>query len=321
MISVKANTATSLPQFGHWRQLTDISIEEKGVTEGISFIAGLQDSFCEIQSATPCSLCTYPICKGSTFPPFKTLFLGSEQYWSHSKSRSEQAEFTVKQKSQLIYIYYPRVASVFKDMENVFTEETCKSCLQKDPQLIPNSVLHLSEYQGEKKKLKNLSAASLSSSTRSLFPSLCICSKIPSTFTFTTYLSTLAPVCLSSHRKRSHSRPAVKGSIESSPRSPPCQHVDSTTQRNSKTNLTFSPTSRNIRYERVKLFQARSTAVTFWRTTRTRSLPRCCHFPCCLQPSTQDSLRGRAIHHCCEWSSPSCLSVLFKYKTKQKKKE
>lgn len=152
MISVKANTATSLPQFGHWRQLTDISIEEKGVTEGISFIAGLQDSFCEIQSATPCSLCTYPICKGSTFPPFKTLFLGSEQYWSHSKSRSEQAEFTVKQKSQLIYIYYPRVASVFKDMENVFTEETCKSCLQKDPQLIPNSVLHLSEYQGEKKK-------------------------------------------------------------------------------------------------------------------------------------------------------------------------
>lgn len=37
-------------------------------------------------------------------------------------------------------------------MENIFTEETCKSCLQEDPQLIPNSVLHLSEYQGEKKK-------------------------------------------------------------------------------------------------------------------------------------------------------------------------
>lgn len=39
-------------------------------------------------------------------------------------------------------------------MENVFTEETCKSCLQEDPQLIPNSVLHLSEYQGEKKNQK-----------------------------------------------------------------------------------------------------------------------------------------------------------------------
>lgn len=131
-------------------------------------------------------------------------------------------------------------------MENVFTEETCKSCLQEDPQLIPNSVLHLSEYQGEKKikKLKNLSAASLSSSTRNLFPSLCIPSKILSTLTLTTYLSTLAPVCLSSHRERSHSGPAVKGSIESSPRPAPCHHVDPTTQHNSETNLTFSPTSR-----------------------------------------------------------------------------
>lgn len=96
----------------------------------------------------------------------------------------------------------------------------------------------------KKKKLKNLSAASLSSSTRNLFPPLCIHSKTPSTLTLTTYLSTLAPVCLSSHRERSHSGPAVKGSIESSPRPPPCHHEDPTTQHNSETNLTFSPTSR-----------------------------------------------------------------------------
>lgn len=112
-------------------------------------------------------------------------------------------------------------------MENVFTEETCKSCLQEDPQLIPNSVLHLSEYQGEKK-----------SKSSKIFP-LHLCPAAPEI-----YFHHCAQVCLSSHRERSHSRPAVKGSIESSPRPAPCHHVDPTTQHNSETNLTFSPTSR-----------------------------------------------------------------------------
>lgn len=42
------------------------------------------------------------------------------------------------------------------------------------------------------------------------------------------------------------SRPATKGNIKLSPLSPPCQHMDSTTQHNSKTSLTFTSTSRNI---------------------------------------------------------------------------
>lgn len=38
---------------------------------------------------------------------------------------------------------------------------------------------------------------------------------------------------------RSPSGPATRGGIKSSPLPPPCQHVDSTTQHNSKTSLTF----------------------------------------------------------------------------------
>lgn len=195
-------------------------------------------------------------------------------------------------------------------MENVFTEETCKSCLQEDPQLIPNSVLHLSEYQGEKKikKLKNLSAASLSSSTRNLFPSLCIPSKIPSTLTLTTYLSTLAPVCLSSHRERSHSGRAVKGSIESSPRPAPCHHVDPTTQHNSETNLTFSPTSRIYPPRKSQAVSGKEHGSGFLENNQTTQPPEVLPLP----------LLPPAIHHCCEWSSQGCLSV-FKKQTKKKR--
>lgn len=47
------------------------------------------------------------------------------------------------------------------------------------------------------------------------------------------------------------------------------------------------------------------------------SLPRCCHFPAASSQACQ-SLCGGAIHRCCEWSSPSCLLVVFK-KVKIKK--
>lgn len=51
-----------------------------------------------------------------------------------------------------------------------------------------------------------------------------------------------------------HTWPATSSSSKLSPLPPPCQHTDSTTPHNSKTSLTFSPTSRNSRYNRVKLF-------------------------------------------------------------------
>lgn len=42
--------------------------------------------------------------------------------------------------------------------------------------------------------------------------------------------------------------------------------------------------------------------------------------PCCLQSNTPDSLCGGAIHRCCEWRCPGCLSVLFKNKKSKNKK-
>lgn len=46
--------------------------------------------------------------------------------------------------------------------------------------------------------------------------------------------------------------------------------------------------------------------------------PKMLPLPCCLQSSMPESLCVGAIHRCCEWSSPSCLLVVFK-KVKIKK--
>ena len=124
--------------------------------------------------------------------------------------------------------------------------------------------------------------------------------------TVATYLPTSAPVCQPSHG----SRPATRGSIKSSPLPSPCQHMDSTTQHNSKTSLTFSPTSRNIRYK-SRAVLGNKDGSNFLENDNMQP-PKMLPLPRCLQSSMPDSLCGGAIHHCCEWSSPSCLSVLFK---------
>lgn len=170
-------------------------------------------------------------------------------------------------------------------MENIFTEETCKSCLQEDPQLIPNSVLHLSEYQGEKKKAQK-SFRCISVQQHQKFISTVVHPQQDTEHAHTdnvsVNISTSLPV---SHRERSHSGPAVKGSIESSPRPPPCHHVDPTTQHNSETNLTFSPTSRIYLPRKSQAVSGKEHGSGFLENNQTTQPPEVLPLPL-LPPAT-----------------------------------
>lgn len=85
---------------------------------------------------------------------------------------------------------------------------------------------------------------------------------------------------------------AMSSSSKLSPLPPPCQHTVSTTPHNSETSLTFSPTSRNSRYNRVELLLGNKDGINsnfhFLEDDNTwpsKMLP----LPCCLQSSVPDS--------------------------------
>lgn len=120
---------TAMPLGDKRKILTAFSTEKTGSAQGKLHSSRSQMDFSSLQNILATSL-------------FQTMAMNTEGSHRHQqslwitrlRSRAGGSGNTVKQKSQLIHIYYPKVMCVFKDMEKGrFTQETHKSSLQTDP--------------------------------------------------------------------------------------------------------------------------------------------------------------------------------------------